>query len=242
MSPSWPQWGTILVGYTTENEPVGAPKLADAMQDMREWMILKLTSGACSHALISQLAHHYCRIPQRFGDEWLLVDVHAVLDQIGCLEQAPRTRAVGTKPPEQFSDGLLAGLWHKHWFQAGFLQHNLRREAEYEKMRDRLWYGRFEQRRKQDPALGNETDVAKLAGQIAHVFTIDALKQRLGRDKQTTKSRLTGQWIIYGRPEKRNIYLTLATHTESQEDIITRCAPALTEFPDLKTISAFSDR
>jgi hypothetical protein len=124
-----PSPDTIL-GETCEGRPVTWAEIEAAAKDMREWLQLKMTTGACSAGLIYQLARHYSRIPQSFGERVLLVDVHAVLDQIGELEKAPLARAASTKPAEAFTAGPLKGLWHKHWFQASFLTTNLLNETE----------------------------------------------------------------------------------------------------------------
>jgi hypothetical protein len=99
-----------IIGETCEGRPVTLAEIEAAAKDMREWLQLKMTTGACSAGLIYQLAGHYCRIPQSFDERVLLVDVHAVLDQIGELEKAPFARAASTKPAEAFTAGPLKGL------------------------------------------------------------------------------------------------------------------------------------
>ncbi len=95
-------------------------EVSGALAEMRARMALKIVSGHCSERLLAQLAGHWCRMPQMFGDRELLIDVHTVADQIGVMEGAALSRAVPTKPATEFTAGQLAGLWHKHWFQAGF--------------------------------------------------------------------------------------------------------------------------
>jgi hypothetical protein len=119
-----------IIGNTCEGRDVTWAEIEAAANDVREWLKLKMTSGSCSTGLVYQLAGHYCRMPQMFGDRLLLVDIHAVFDQIGKLEKAPLTRAAPTKPAEPFTAGPLKGLWHKHWFQAGFLVTDLLNETE----------------------------------------------------------------------------------------------------------------
>ena len=86
-----------VVGATSEGRPVHWSQVCQAIDDVREWLDLKLTSGACSLGLLYQLAGHWCRMPQLFGKHLLLVDVHAVFDQIGAMDGAPTVRAVRTK-------------------------------------------------------------------------------------------------------------------------------------------------
>jgi len=86
-----------------------------AAQDVREWLRLKTTTGACSAGFICQLAEHLCRIPQSFGGRPLLVDVHAVFDEIGALDAFPGGR-VGVAGNEAYIEiemhqhGLLRPL------------------------------------------------------------------------------------------------------------------------------------
>lgn len=224
-----------VVGATAEGKPVTWAQITDAVEEMREWLALKLTTGACAHRLVYELAGHWCRMPQMLGDKLLLVDVHAVLDQIGAMEKAPMTRAVPTKPETPFS-GPLTGLWHKHWFQASFLVRNLAEEFGQRGMAPvfKRWTEQYGKRGWEGRLVDEE--MAKL---IAHAVVDDHLESRAGSAAKGAQSRLTGEWIIFAKSQGRNIYLTLGAHGEDNSEILSRCMPAAREFPELLALEPF---
>lgn len=195
-----------IVGYSTEGEPVTFEDVMLAAREVTELFSLKVTTGRCAKTLIAQAAGHWCRLEQRFGERSLLVDVHAVADQIGALERAPMSRAAPTKPATMFT-GALEGLWHQHWFQAGFVIENLLQESEraavgliYRRLRD--YYGR----KKFYGKPIDEIDI-KL---MTHAMVFDALNWRAGNGKPGIQGRprLTGEWIVFAKSNGSNIYLT----------------------------------
>src|SRR5437660_5677 len=119
-----------VVGQTCEGLPVTLAELNAAADKMQEWLKLKSTMGSFSDIIVYQLAQAYCRMPQCFGQRVLLVDIHAVLDQIAKMEKVPFARAAPTKRAAPFTVGPFKGLWRKHWFQASFLAANLLNETE----------------------------------------------------------------------------------------------------------------
>ncbi len=48
-------------------------------------------------------------------------------------------------------------------------------------------------------------------GRLAHEFVVEGYKRR------AAKQRLTGEWLIFGVQEQRNVYLALCTHSDSPE-------------------------
>jgi hypothetical protein len=70
-------------------------------KEMREWLKFKTTTGGLSAGLVYQLARHYCRMPQLFGERVLLVDIHAVLGQIGGMEKVPLRVRRPPSPPNR---------------------------------------------------------------------------------------------------------------------------------------------
>ena len=229
-----PPPGTII-GKTCEGQDVTWAKVEAAAKDVREWLDLKMTSGSYSTGLVHQLAAHYCRIPQVFGNRILLVDVHAVFNQIGELEKATLTRVVRTKPAELFTVGPLKGLWHKHWFQASFLVTNLLNETQ--KHGEMLIRKHLNAEFGRDRWIG-ETMTEKFAGRLVHALVNGGLSHRSGSAARKP-SRLTGEWIIFAKTRGRNIYLTLAGHDETNEAVLSRCALALKEFPELASLEPF---
>lgn len=229
--------GDTEVGVTAEGNIVSWAQIQDAVREMREYVSLKLTTGACATRLLYELAGHSCRMPQSFGGNPLLVDVHAVLDQIGDMERTKHTQAAPTKAATPFKFGPLKGLWHKHWFQASFMVHNLANEMKkngtsliVRRLNDRYGPHGWDAR----------TIDEEMVGLLAHASVFDALEYRAGTTGKGSASRLTGEWIVFAKLGPRNVYLTLGGHDETNEAILKRCLPAVQEFPELSQIEPFS--
>jgi hypothetical protein len=90
-------------------------------------------------------------------------------------------------------------------------------EEEISRDWDGIWHRDIERRRRA-AGLENETSVDKLAGVIGYGVTVDAFERRaMSRVKSGKReSRLTGEWIIFGRNNGKNVYLTLAVHDEAK--------------------------
>lgn len=226
-----------VAGETIEGDAVSWSQIHAATDYVREWLHLKLVRGACAGGLIHQLAGHWCRMPEQFGSFPIVVDVHAVMDQIGTLEGAPMTRAIETKPPERFDTGPLVGLWHKHWFQASFMLHNLMNENEKNGLS--LFYRELNLQFPRKEWVGQQID-KRMTQLLAHASVDQAFRHRRGAGKRAGQSRLTGEWIVYAQLGGKNYYLTLAGHGEDKVQIFGRCAPAIDEFPELSQLEPFS--
>ena len=50
------------VGITTEGNTVSWSDISDALRDVREHLILRLTTGACATRFLYELAGHWCRM------------------------------------------------------------------------------------------------------------------------------------------------------------------------------------
>lgn len=224
------------VGITTEGKTVSWSDISDAVRDVREYLALRLTTGACAARFLYDLAGHWCRMPQSFGGKPLLVDVHAVIDQIGEMERAQNSRAMPTKAASRF-DGPLEGLWHKHWFQAPFMPRNLANEME--KHGESLIVRRLIERYGRD-GWDSRTIDTEMVGLLAEASVFGALEHRAGNTGRGATSRLTGEWIVFARAGGRNIYLTLGGHEEPNQAILDRCLPAVREFKELAITEPFS--
>lgn len=228
-----------LIGHSAEGQPVTWGEIENAVRELREWAALKSTTGQFSTYLLYQLAGHWCRMPQPFGAHHLLVDVHEVLNQIGLMERAPLSQAAPTKKAEQFTNGPLVGLWHKHWFQASFIPRNLLEENE--KYGVQLLYRALNARFGKDGWEGKTVD--KEVIWLLTSATVDgALENRAGRLCPGKRSRLTGEWIVFAQCKARRIYLTLAGHDDDQSEVLKRCMIAVREFPELAHQLPFSHR
>lgn len=63
-------------------------------------------------------------------------------------------------------------------------------------------------------------------GALIHEFVIGGYRER------SESRRLTGQWIVFARPDDVNIYLTLGTHGDDAA-ILQRVLGCANEFPEL---------
>lgn len=159
-----------------------------------------------SHLLIYQVHHlHLDRKAHTFQ----------ITDEIKSLELGHP--ASFTKHAEKFTKPPLVGLWKKHFPQPQFILRNINIHNKANLFSDEI-----------DPIVKQEIARGKSAEEISHSLTFEAFERR------ALSRKITGEWIIYCKHNKQNYYLTLATHTERDEDIYERinlgCQP---EFPFL---------
>jgi hypothetical protein len=161
-----------------------------------------------------------------FGGKIREFDQRTIIDEIAHLENPSLPTSTG---PHEPMSGMLNGFWHKHFFEARFLRKNLCRELE--KNSNTFWHRDFLPAWQSDLALQDETDVGRLTGLIAQTMVHGAFLNRLGSRSPQAKSRVTGEWIIFGKNGGRNVYLTLAVHEEPAAAIATRIWQCGQEFP-----------
>ncbi len=147
------------------------------------------------------------------------VDPHAVLDEVRALEGL--RPSPGTKPPTQFKHDPLKGFWHKHFFSAHFVAHNIVNELAGNKL-NRLVEEVLDPNK--SPIITRD-----MINELAHRVTVEPFENR-DRD-----GRLTGEWIVFAKHEEKNYYLTLCTHKVGDQAIYDRiktvCFP---QFPFLQ--------
>jgi hypothetical protein len=122
---------------------------------------------------------------------------HYVLDELKALEGQPNV-APNTKPPTQFSQEPLNGLWHKHFFSALFVGHNIATHVNPKKLRDTV-------ARIFDPTV-SPVITKEMVHELAHDVTEGALRER------ETQNKLTGEWIVFAKHNGKNYYLTITKH------------------------------
>lgn len=177
--------------------PDGAPsggldevcaRLNEALTEVRGWLKLKLRNGKCTHGFLIEMAFRsVCRH-----------DTHVIYDEIGKLEGTD-IRPSFTKKARKMR-APLCGLWHKHYYHAGFLVRNLKEETE-KMAKDGRWERMF------TPHYGKY--VHEFASQIVHEMVMGAYERR-AQDR-----RMTGEFIVYEvQPDGSNYYLTLGLHGE----------------------------
>ena len=175
---------------------------------MRAWLDLKMVTGRYSAGLVDQMVYLV---------ENRELNTFAILDEIGHLEGAPQSRPTRTKAAAPYKGPVLAGLWHKHFFNARFLVKNVMNHWTEDSLLALI-----------ESILADDAipDEAK-AGAIAHQVVKGGFEDRAAAGK------MTGEWIIYVPRDKRNYYLTLAGHAEADEAILQRVHACQGEFPDI---------
>jgi hypothetical protein len=120
-----------------------------------------------------------------------------IVAEIKALEGGPQS--IGTKPATEFTKEPLKGLWHKHFFSAHFVAHNLldqlsggRLKALVEKMLDP----------KKHPVITTE-----LINQLSHEVAIGTF------EKREAQGKLTGERIVFAKQAGQN-YLLVLVHSQ----------------------------
>ncbi|SRR6266436_4125370 len=185
--------------------------------EVAEELAARLPDAEISPMLRIQLAWlrsgHVCS----FGGKVHAFDYRVIVDEIAHLENP--SLPTSTKRAEPLS-GMLKGFWYKHFFEARMLPNNLKEEITINF--DRLWHRDFLKARRADLVLRDTTDVGRLTGLIAQTLVHGAFLNRLGANSPTTKSRVTGEWLVFAKNKGRNVYLTVAVHAESNAAVATR--------------------
>ncbi len=117
-----------------------------------------------------------------------------VVEEIKTLEGAPIRSH--TKPVSQFKNKPLKGLWHKHFFSARFVAHNISNQ---------LIGGRLKALVEEifDPVKSTVV-TADMINELTHRATVRAFESR------DSQAKLTGEWIVYKRstPPSKNFLHT----------------------------------
>jgi hypothetical protein len=125
-----------------------------------------------------------------------------ILEELKALESLPNN-AIFTKPPTQFTRQPLRGLWHKHFFDARFVPNNIAIHMQGKRLEETV-------KRIFDHAK-SPTVTKGMIEELAQAVSHGALQEREGQGK------LTGEWIVFAKDQGKNYYLTLATHTEGDQ-------------------------
>ncbi|WP_412773803.1 hypothetical protein [Nitrobacter sp.] len=126
----------------------------------------------------------------------------------------------GIKPATQFRKLPLKGLWHKHYFAARFLAHNLilgLGNNGLEKLINEVM----------DPA---KSDVVtrEMVEELAYRVSHEPFEERHRQGK------MTGEWIVFAKHNSKNFYLCLTTHETGDQPVFERIMQhCIRDFPDL---------
>jgi hypothetical protein len=182
------------------------------IDDVKEWLELKLTTGKVSNLLVNQLA---------YGLVNRTIHVHIIYNEIGVLEGAPYSRSSNTKPATAFRRDPLIGLYHKHYSDPSHIRKNLEIHL---KRHFNQYVARIE-----NDIIGNQASVELTPARLNYInwlCTINAFNER------NDNGEMTGEWIVYAMENGVKYYLTLAKHGDDDVTAasVRECAP---EFPNL---------
>jgi len=173
--------------------------------------------GRLSQFLLAQLTSA-CK--HRTLNTFVVTDVIQNLEGVRSRPNAPK--------PRPFNGEALRGLWKVHFVDASFLLQNILNEWSLPSDRSR----KFEElcRRVARDEASNPSPHG-WQGRLAHELVIGGYRRR------AAKQRLTGEWLVFGIHEQKNVYLALCSHTNSPEedsalyeDLLRLCGE---EFPDV---------
>jgi len=135
------------------------------------------------------------------------INTFAVTDLIQHLDGIGRNRS-STAKPREFKGDALRGLWKVHFFDPHFLTRNVFNEWG-------MFNSKSDKFEKLCARVAAEEEKAPSRsgwqGRLAHEFVISGYAQR------AAKRKLTGEWLIFGVHEQKNVYLALCAHSDSQE-------------------------
>ncbi|MBW6391324.1 hypothetical protein [Billgrantia antri] len=135
------------------------------------------------------------------------LNTYSITDVIQSLEGVrQRARPPKAKP---FKGVALSGLWKVHFVNPRFFVRNVYNE-----------WGMFHENTQKFVALCARVAEAERQeplplgwqGQLAHEYVIG------GYENRARKGKLTGEWLIFGIHEGKNIYLTLCQHSSGPEE------------------------
>jgi hypothetical protein len=135
------------------------------------------------------------------------INTFAMTDVIQQLEGRGPNRS-STSKPRPFKHEPLRGLWKVHFFDPRFLMHNISNQWGLSGSES----GKFD---KLCAHVASEDDEKPSAvgwqGKLAHELVLEGYQDR------AAKRKLTGEWLIFGVQEQKNVYLALCTHSDGPE-------------------------
>lgn len=189
-----------------ENMQLGTRENTDIDQDMRE----------AFEGVQSLLINKYDwdrKIQGRFSANLILgltdnvlnkKNIGRIIEEIYFLEGDEKYKSI-TKPASMFNQGLLCGLWHKHYHVADLksLSFNL-----IEPLKNKRGERRFNENLKTtyNRAEKNNWNNFEKANYLVELL----FEKQLENLEQQQK--MTGEWIIYHNHNGKNYYLAIAEH------------------------------
>ncbi len=126
-----------------------------------------------------------------------------VLDAI--KEEESGTIIQGIKKSTKFRKKPLKGLWHKHYYSARFIGHNLSNEMANGKL-EKIVNDVF------NPHMGKPA-TKEMFEDMAKRIVMGSLDERRDNEK------MTGEWMVFAKHQDDNYYLCMATHDNGDDAI-----------------------
>lgn len=189
--------------------PVDDARFCAAVEDVRQRLKVKLSTGFCSSVLVNQITRHYCNIGERFVDTIEFYHGSTILDTIELLETGK------LKGKEFTKSRLIAGLYKEHHSAL----------SQIASISTNISHGMNEQVIESAKRRSGNS----LSGLLNSVHS-DTINERKHAGK------LTGEWIVFAKIGLVKYYLCLATHKEGKgeaEIIYDKILPAFAEFTEL---------
>ncbi len=186
-------------------------KLDSKRNDFIEFINSKLKSGHYTPLFLEQL------LTIEFGKKLILgrtdfweISIFTIMDIISYLEG--ESDNCSTKKETQFKGKLLYPYYHKHiecTRTVDFIINNsIKNKAKCEKQIDKaITY-----------CIENKIEYGRFPRVLSH-YIIDENLENAYKNK-----KVTGEWIIFEKRKEGNLYLTFASHDESDENIFQRIA------------------
>jgi hypothetical protein len=202
-----------------------------AVQDVKEWISLKLKTGHCSSVLIQQMADSQVGIGVVFKE---VRHYFSPLHLYSVIEE--QESGVGPELKKFRKKSKLCSLYHVHHSSAYFVEENVRRN----------WQRKVEQSGLGEQGFWEEKFSESVFEMIAKGIPEQEAIKRAYFDVSYKELRevmgefdRTGEWLIIARHEESNYYLCLAFHDEAQNDfeaIVKKLTPCVEEYPFLKQL------
>ncbi|GGA21883.1 hypothetical protein [Dyella nitratireducens] len=125
------------------------------------------------------------------------IEANFILQELKRLEGLSHD-AIETKAPTQFSKEPLKGLWHQHFFSARFIPKNIASHMPPKKVEATV--------KRIFDAAESPVVTKEMIHELASALTHGAMEERASQKK------LTGEWIVFAKHDKKNYYLTLTVH------------------------------
>jgi hypothetical protein len=149
-------------------------------------------------------------IPNRYSEiliadliinfEWNGIDPRQVINEIKRLENISDDGY--TKKATQFKHDPLHPLWHQHYFSSHYIVPNIQNEIN--KNFKNIW----------DKSMGVENSIIEQK----HINKLVDNMVNGTIEKRINEKKITGEWLIFSKEKTGNIYLCMATHTNTKTE------------------------